>query len=250
MSNKYYIGTSGWTYYNWKELFYPNEIKQAEWLQYYSSQYDTVEVNSTFYSLPRLSSLKRWQELTDHDFTFSIKAWKKITHDKKLNNCNDEVKIFFNAIQSLKEKAKVILFQLPGSFSKDITLLKDFINLLPSDYLYTFEFRNSSWWCDEVYSILQTHNIAFCIFELGKVISPKVITAKFIYIRLHGNGKPYFSCYNDLELLKWGGWIKAQKENVYVYFNNTAVQDDAIQNAKALEAMLKGNRYENYLTIG
>jgi uncharacterized protein YecE (DUF72 family) len=240
MANLYNIGTSGWTYYNWKNIFYPVGIKQAEWLQYYSTQFNTVEVNSTFYSLPRLSSLKRWQELTDQDFIFSIKAWKVITHEKKLYNCHDEVKKFFDSIEFLKSKAKVILFQLPGSFSKDIMLVKNFINLLPSDYHYTFEFRNPSWWCDEVYSILQARNIAFCIFELGKILSPKVVTADFIYIRLHGNNRPYFGCYDNLALLKWCDWIKAQKEKVYLYFNNTALQDDAIQNANTLEAMLKG----------
>jgi len=233
------VGTSGWSYYNWKEIFYPKEIKSSDWLSFYSSVLNTVELNSSFYRLPTLKSLQSWFDKTSANFIFSLKAPRSITHYKKLIDCQEEVNLFFERIKILTNKCGPILFQLPSSFHKNKKRLEEFIKLLPTGYRYVFEFRHESWWEAEIIELLKANNICFCIFEIAKFASPKLISADFIYIRLHGNEeKPYRGRYSDAILKQWKNFILEHKKDTYLYFDNTMLKDDAIANAKFLNQAL------------
>lgn len=234
-----WIGTSGWSYNNWKDRFYPKKTKPSERLSYYAQQFNSVEINSSFYVPPKPETLRSWCKFTPDKFLFSVKAWNLITHKRKLKDCVDNLNFFLGRIKTLANKCGPILFQLPFNFTKNLDRLKAFVRILPGNYRYVFEFRHPSWWCEEVYSILKRNRIAFCIFELADSLSPKIVTADFIYIRLHGKEGFYKGKYSGSELLKWKNWIKAQRKKTYVYFDNTARKDDAIQNAIQLSEMFK-----------
>lgn len=235
-----FIGTSGWSYYNWKGHFYPTDMKPKEWLSFYAKKLDTVELNSSFYSLPKPASVSNWCNNTTPNFKFAIKAWNMITHKHKLVNSEDSVKQLLNSIKLFGSKAEVVLFQLPQSFAKDLKRITYLISLLPADYRYVFELRHSSWWDEETYSLLKANNIAFCFFELGKLISPQVITADFIYARLHGCDAPYQGKYSNAMLQELKQWLTKEKKDAYVYFDNTTFADDAISNALELKNMFYG----------
>ncbi|GAB6282830.1 MAG: DUF72 domain-containing protein [Ignavibacterium sp.] len=238
--NIFHIGTSGWNYPHWKGLFYPDDLSQTKWLQFYASKFSTVELNSTFYHLPKEKTYENWKNKVSKNFIFSVKASRFITHIKKLNNVEENLKIFLDGVKLLKEKLGPILFQLPPNFKYDLERLNNFINFLPKKYFYTFEFRDKSWWNDEIYTLLKKNNCAFCIFELDELLSPKEITTDFIYVRLHGHKKRYGGDYG-LELLnQWAEFFIKQmnsNKNIYCYFDNDE-NAYAIKNAGELITIL------------
>lgn len=235
----YFVGTSGWSYYNWKNIFYPINLKPSEWLTHYARTFTSVELNNSFYNIPSENMLNKWYNNTPNHFKFSIKCWNIITHKKKLFNCLDEIKLFLNRIELLRDKCGVILLQFPASFKKDLNLLQEFLNILPRDKYFTFEFRSTDWQCEDVYRILKAHNIAFCIYDMEKFASKRIITADFAYIRLHGNEGRYQGYYSDKFLKELANWIKDHAQKAYIYFNNTMLKDDAILNAIKLKELLR-----------
>lgn len=241
MKGKIHIGTSGWHYPHWKKLFYPDDIGKDEWLHYYAGKLRCVEINNTFYKLPVVETLRSWSAHTPSGFIFAVKAWRVITHRKKLKGCRDAVDTFFELAATLKDKLGPVLFQLPPHWHCNTQRLREFLGLLPEDYRYTFEFRDPDWHNDEIYSLLTEHNAAFCIFELGDVRSPEVCTADFIYIRLHGPQGPYAGSYSARTLRRWAekltGW-QAQGKDVYIFFDNDEAAY-AVKNALLLDKLLK-----------
>lgn len=231
------IGTSGWSYKHWKENFYPEGSKPADWLHFYSQIFPTVEINTTFYHTPRVSTVKNWYAQVPKEFSFAIKMNRYITHRKKLHECKEPLKIFYQSIEKLKTKTGPILVQLPPSFKANKERLLEFIKLLKKKYRYTFEFRHESWFVDEIFDILAKYNIALCITDLNGSLSPEVITADFVYIRLHGPKKAYQGTYGPRQLKKWGEKLKKwnQKYAIYCYFDNDE-KGYAIQDAKYLLA--------------
>ncbi len=238
---KYYIGTSGWSYKHWKDKFYPEDIKQKDWLNYYTKKFDTVELNGSFYHLPKKETFRNWKEVTPDNFIFSVKASRFITHNKKLKDPKEPVRNFYESANRLGKKIGITLFQLPPNLNYNHDKLKHFVKILPKTKRYTIEFRNQTWWNDDAFSILKKNNIAFCIFELGDVQSPKMITADFVYIRLHGPDGKYKGNYNKVLLSKWKKdiqkWNKEGKD-VYCYFDNDE-KAYAPNNALKLISMLK-----------
>ncbi len=234
----YYIGTSGWSYNNWKEIFYPRGVKSTEWLVHYAKFVRTVEINYSFYTLPKKEILKKWSEYTPKDFIFSVKAWGVITHKKKLINCKEPLNLFLNNVSILENKLGVILFQFPANFKKNILRLRSFLKLLPSDFRYAFEFRSTDWHTEEIYNILHENNIAFCIFEMCDFITPLFVTANFVYIRLHGRQGKYRGNYDDSILEGYRDWLNKQNIDSYIYFDNTVNEDDAIRNAIKLNSLI------------
>ena len=234
---KFWVGTSGWSYQNWKGSFYPKGLKYIDWLSYDSQHLYSLEVNNSFYMLPSVKTLGRWTNTVPETFLFSVKALSLITHKKRLLNCEQVLEEFFSRMQLLRQ-CKLILFQLPQSFYKNLERLTNFIKLLPSTYHYAFEFRHPSWWSEEIYNVLRAYHIAFCIFEWGELISPRIVTTDFLYIRLHGNKEPYKGQYSNMTLQAWATWIRAQNRNTYIYFDNTFIADDAIKNAMELHHKL------------
>lgn len=243
VKRKFFIGTSGFTYNHWRGIFYPDELPQKKWLEHYAQHFDTVEINSSFYHLPRPSTCENWGKRVQESFIYAMKASRFITHIKKLKNIEEPVKNFFEVIQPLGKKLGPILFQLPPGMKKDLSLLKNFIEKLPGGFRYVFEFRNNTWYEDDLFSLLDGADIAFCIHDLPKRASPYAVTGSFVYIRFHGAQQAYSSFYTDEELETWATRIKEYSEtgrNVYIYFNND-IMGYAIENAKTLKHLLGKN---------
>jgi uncharacterized protein YecE (DUF72 family) len=222
-SGRAYIGTSGWHYQHWKGTFYPETIKNTEQLEYYQRSFTTVEVNNSFYRLPDKNTFKNWKEAVPGDFIFAVKASRFITHMKKLKDPVESTAAFFSHIHVLKEKLGPVLFQLPPSWKINTERFGDFLARLPNGYRYVFEFRNASWYDEQIYELMRTYNCAFCIYELAHHRSPELITADFIYIRLHGPGDKYQGSYSRAALKKLASKIRDWKSagfDVYVYFDN------------------------------
>jgi uncharacterized protein YecE (DUF72 family) len=234
------IGTSGWSYNHWQGLFYPKELSKEKWLEYYCQHFDTIELNNTFYHLPKLTTFEKWHQRTPKDFLFSVKASRFLTHILKLNNAREPLKNLLDNASGLQEKLGPILFQFPPNFGLDRERLKKFVKILPTDQRLAFEFRHPSWFCDEVYDLLKKNNLALTFSDTPNYPLVEKVTADFIYIRLHGHAKLYASKYSTAELKNWAERIKnwrKQNLNVFVYFDNDA-SAYAIQNAQDLKKLL------------
>lgn len=223
MDAKLYIGTSGWHYKHWKGTFYPAGLKAREHFDYYKKFFDTVEINNTFYRLPPKDVFTGWKEKAGPDFTYVIKASRFITHMKKLNDTAEGLANFLDNTAVLGENLGPILFQLPPGWTVNAERLEKFLQILPGQFRYVFEFRNNTWYNDAIYGLLQKYNCAFCIYELAGHLSPIKITADFAYLRLHGPGDKYQGSYSDGDLEKWAhlcrGWLDRGMDT-YVYFDN------------------------------
>jgi uncharacterized protein YecE (DUF72 family) len=220
---KIHIGTSGWAYKHWKGVFYPPETKEKDQFAYYCQNFDTVEINNSFYRLPSAATFDSWKQKAPENFIFSVKASRYITHMKKLKADAASRNKFLSHASKLDHKMGPVLFQLPPKWRANTDRLATFLYKLPKKYLYTFEFRDPSWFKKEVYDLLHEYNSAFCIYDLAEHLSPLEETADFIYIRLHGPGNKYQGSYTDKALKEWASrckrWQKKGKD-VYIYFDN------------------------------
>ena len=236
------IGTSGWNYGHWKETFYPPELPSARWLRFYADRLHSVEINNSFYNLPEKKTFMKWKNETPEGFVFSVKASRYITHMKKLKDPREAVQRFIDRVDALEEKLGPLLFQLPPRWRCNPERLASFLELLPRDHRYSFEFRDESWFNDEVYDILRIHGAGLCIYHMSGFASPKELTADFAYIRLHGPGGAYEGTYDTQTLAGWAGafstWSSRGNE-VYCYFDNDQ-HGYAVQNALRLQSMLEG----------
>jgi len=235
-----YIGTSGWHYPSWVGPFYPSEMPAKEFLPYYASHFTTVEINNTFYHLPSASTLENWLAQTPKGFLFTCKCSRFITHMKKLKDPKESIGRFFVTAKVLQEKLGPILFQLPPHWKINARRLEEFLKALPKDFSYTFEFRDESWFDERIYHLLTANNAAFCLYNLAGNWSPEIITADFVYIRLHGPGDSYKGRYPRTRLRSWANkclhWAKSGKD-VYCYFDNDE-QGFAPINALALNNLI------------
>ncbi len=233
------IGTSGWNYPHWKGIFYPEKLPSTKWLSYYSEFFETVEVNATFYGTPKEKTFKKWYEETPSDFIFALKANRFITHVKRLKDVAEPLKRFYAAISPLKEKIGPILFQLPPSLKYDRSLLKEFVRLLDLSYKTAIEVRHQSFLCEEFYELLRRFNISLCLSDTaGRYPSlVEVLTADFVYVRLHGSRVLYRSCYTEEELQAWAQKLKSWAIPAYVYFDNDSL-GWAVPNALRLKELL------------
>jgi uncharacterized protein YecE (DUF72 family) len=239
-NGKFHIGTSGWHYHHWIGTFYPETLKANEQLDYYLIFFDTVEINNSFYRLPSCDTFTKWNENTPETFQFSVKASRYITHMKKLKDAGDSINLLLNNVSCLNKKLGPILFQLPPAWKLNLDRFEEFLNELPGDQLFVFEFREPSWYSERVYELLAKHNCAFCIYELGGHLSPVITTANFSYVRLHGPGNKYQGSYTPEALQQWANqllrWSDEGKDS-YVYFDNDQLGFAAF-NALALKEMV------------
>lgn len=239
MENQIYIGTSGWSYKHWKGTFYPKELKVKDQFNYYLENFNTVEINNTFYKLPSEEIFFNWKKNTPNNFTYVIKASRFITHMKKLRDPSQSIMKFMDRIILLEEKMGAVLFQLPPFMKPDLNLLENFLIALPKQHRYVFEFRHTAWYTSELYLLLKKYNCAFCIYELAGHISPIEVTADFVYVRLHGPDDKYQGSYSKEILHKWSllcrDWLKTK--DVFVYFDNDQ-KGYAPQNALELKKMV------------
>ena len=235
-----HIGTSGWHYTHWIGTFYPPAAKQDEQFNFYQQNFNTVEINNSFYRLPSPEIFKGWRKQSAADFLFVVKASRYITHQKKLKEPKETTRRFFANIKFMREKLGPILFQLPPSWKVNVERLKAFLAVLPDKFRYVFEFRNSTWYTEEVFSLLREHNCAFCIYELAGHTSPVNITADFVYVRLHGPDDKYQGSYTRRQLKNWADQCRKwqrQALDVFVYFDNDQLGYAAF-NAQTLKEIM------------
>jgi uncharacterized protein YecE (DUF72 family) len=217
-----YVGTSGWNYSHWKEVFYPPICAKSQWLQFYAQKFTTVEVNATFYRLPKPETFENWRRTTPERFRWAVKANRYITHVKRLSDTGEPLERFFSAAQTLEEKFGPVLFQLPPGLAFHEGLLDEFCdNLKKYNHPSAFEVRHKSWLTDRVLAKLEECRVAFCISDTaGRYPYEEAVTADFIYIRLHGSRKLYASDYSEDELQAWAEKIRQWERETYIYFDN------------------------------
>ncbi|MFO8029709.1 MAG: DUF72 domain-containing protein [Cyclonatronaceae bacterium] len=219
---KHHVGCSGFNYDDWEEAFYPKDIRKKDWLEYYATRFDTVEINSTFYHLPKEKTLDNWYDRTPGNFRFTLKGSRFITHQKKLNDPQEPVKKFQGLAARLKGKLGCILWQLPGNQTKDIGKLDTFCRTLGGDFRNVIEFRHNSWFDQEVYDVMNNYDVSFCMISApGELREDAVKTSDLAYLRFHGKEEWYKYLYSEKELKDWAEKIRQlNAQQVYAYFNN------------------------------
>ena len=207
-------GTSGWSYKEWKGFFYPEKLPAKDMLRYYSERFPTVEVNNTFYRLPNLTTLEGWLSQVPEDFSFVLKASKRITHDKRLKDVGDSVDYLLRTSGTLGARLGPFLVQLPPNMKKDVPRLRDFLAIFPARA--AFEFRHASWYDDEVYGALRERNAAWCIADTGEAGDPPFeSTADWGYLRLRR------VAYEEADLKSYADRIRQQSwGEAYVFFKH------------------------------
>lgn len=228
-----YAGTSGFAYPAWKPEFYPQKVPQKDFLKYYATRLNAVEINYTFRQLPSAATLENWVNATPAGFLFALKAHQKITHIQRLKE-SEFTPIFFKAIDPLRSARRLgpVLFQLPPNLKADLPLLQAFLEKLPEDIRCAFEFRNTSWLVDEVYKLLEKHGAALCLAESEKLEVPKVLTAGFVHARLR---KPEYSAADLEEIEKLARELTAGGRDVFAFFKHEDTPEGALQAEKLLQ---------------
>jgi uncharacterized protein YecE (DUF72 family) len=209
-------GTSGYSYKEWKGNFYPEKLPASGMLAFYGKHFSTVEINNTFYRMPSANVLLSWSEQVPDGFAFVLKAPRRITHDKRLKNVEDDIAYLAKTMAALGQKRGPLLFQLPPFFRKDVDCLRSFLGLLPRPWPVALEFRHQSWFDDEVFAVLREHNAALCLADADNELDiPFVATAAWGYLRLR---RPEYS---DADLADWARRIAGQAwEEAFVFFKH------------------------------
>ncbi|HSP16426.1 MAG TPA: DUF72 domain-containing protein [Thermoanaerobaculia bacterium] len=212
-----HVGTSGYSYKEWKGFFYPEDLPAAKMLSFYATHFDTVEINNTFYRMPEAKTLEKWRGEVPDNFVFVLKAPQRITHQKRLAGVEDDVRYFFEAGASLGPKFGPVLFQLPPYARKDVAKLRDFLALLPQ-HRSAFEFRHPSWFGEEVFAILRDRDAALCAADTDEVVDPgalPVSTASWGYLRLRRTQ------YHEGDLEQWAKRVQQQQWSAaFVFFKH------------------------------
>lgn len=226
-----FAGTSGFAYPTWKPEFYPADLPSKKFLEYYATRLNSTEINYTFMRLPTEKSLTEWVHATPAGFVFSLKAHRRITHMNRLKGCESFLEAFLSAIDPLRVVGRlgVVLFQLPPNLPCDVDRLQSFVNLLPADIRFAFEFRHESWLAQPVYDVLGAKKISLCLAESEKLVVPDVITAPFVYFRLR---KPE---YDEAERTAIAQKVCSLGADSYVYFKH----EDSPAGASYAEELLR-----------
>jgi uncharacterized protein YecE (DUF72 family) len=230
------VGTSGYSYKQWKGNFYPEKLPDKEMLSFYAKQFSTVEINYSFYRMPNESTLVNWAKSVPQGFRFAFKANQQITHIQRLRNCESTLKRFLEVVSVLNDGDHLgpILVQLPPTFKFDRPLLEDFLALRPPAFLFAFEVRHPSWYTEETYDVLRKHDTALCLSETEKQTPPDIITAGFAFARLR------LENYTPKQLKDWkkrfDDWM-AKGVDVYAYCKH---EDEGKAPAYANQLLGKG----------
>jgi uncharacterized protein YecE (DUF72 family) len=211
-----YVGTSGYSYKEWKGSFYPEKIPAKEMLHYYAGRLSTVEINATFYRMPQASMLENWKEQVPGTFRFALKAPQRITHIKRLKETDEETKYFFETAAVLADQLGVVLFQLPPNMKKDLPRLETFLAQLPLATRAAFEFRHPTWFDDDVLDLLRSQNRALCVSDTDDMPTTHIDkTADWGYLRLRRVQ------YSEENLAEWLGRIRDQNwQETFLFFKH------------------------------
>jgi uncharacterized protein YecE (DUF72 family) len=218
------IGCSGWNYQHWRELIYPKGLPPSKWLEHYATLFDTVEVNSTFYRLPRVDAVARWVEQTPPEFVFTIKSSRYLTHIKRLTDLEGGIDRFYERIAPLVRSPKMgpVLWQLPGNFHRDDERLRAALEALPPGR-HCFEFRHESWFVPEVYDLLRRQGVALVIGDHPeRPFQSHELTAEWTFVRFHYGHRGRKGNYSKTELEEWARRLEdwRRRVEIFVYFNN------------------------------
>jgi uncharacterized protein YecE (DUF72 family) len=235
------IGCSGWNYKHWRERIYPKGCPVSRWLEYYATLFDTVEINNTFYRLPKREAVARWVEQTPEDFVFAVKMSRYITHIKRLTDLEGGIARFYERIEPLARSPKIgpVLWQLPPTFKRNDERLAEALDALPPGR-HCLEFREPSWYADEVYALLRDHGAALVIPDSPKYLFRTLeLTADWTFIRFHHGSRGRRGNYSESELEEWAQRIEdwRREADVYVYFNNDW-EGFAVENGRWLRRRL------------
>ena len=235
-----HVGCSGWVYRHWRGLLYPEGLPQRRWFQRYAEDFDTVEINASFYRLPLASTFDGWREKAPPRFRYAVKVNRFITHMKKLLDCDAPLAKFVALARPLGDKLGPLLYQLPPSLHKDPERLEAFLKLLPPDLEHVFEFRHKSWYDEEVLALLDCYGVGFVAHDMKGLKSPRWASGRAAYVRFHGTSAKYRGRYHNEQLKDWAHWIVEQRSagrSGWAYFNND-IGGDAIEDAKTLKACI------------
>ncbi|HJR46374.1 MAG TPA: DUF72 domain-containing protein [Actinomycetota bacterium] len=219
-----YLGTSGWQYAHWRDTFYPKGTAQTKWLDFYFERFQIVELNVTFYRLPKEETFAKWYAKTPDDFVFAAKVSRYLTHIKKLQEPEEPVRRYMKHVRHLREKLGPVLIQLPPTLKVDVENLDRTLRAFPPGLRIAVEPRHESWWTDEVRAVLERHRAALCLADRGeKPVTPVWKTADWAFLRFHsGSGKPS-PCYRKKALVPWVERLTEHwgtGSDSYVFFNN------------------------------
>lgn len=211
-----YIGTSGYSYKEWKGSFYPEKISSKEMLSYYASRLHAVELNNTFYRMPQPTMIESWKAQVPENFRFSVKAPQVITHFRRLKDAGPQTRIMLKTVAALEDRLGAVIFRLPEDMKKDLKRLETFLKVLPADTRAVFDFRHPTWFDDEVVALLKSQNRVFCVSDIEDLPESYAYkTADWGYVRLRRVK------YTKAELVKWSKLIKAQNwKDTYVFFKH------------------------------
>jgi uncharacterized protein YecE (DUF72 family) len=216
---QFWIGTSGYNYKEWRGNFYPSDLSEQDMLKYYAQRFATVEINYTFYRMPTVRVLQGWGKEAPENFLFTLKAPRRITHDLRLRDASDPLTYFCDTAKVLKSKLGALLFQLPPFLKKDVSRLEDFLHQLPPGFRPAFEFRNPTWFADDVYECMRRFDVALCTSDREERSAPLEQTAHFGYFRLR---RPEYS---DADLAEWAQRLvdaSSVWKDIFVYFKHEA----------------------------
>jgi uncharacterized protein YecE (DUF72 family) len=212
-----WLGTSGFSYKEWRPMFYPEGLSDKQFLQYYSGRLNSVEIDYTFYRMPSAKTIEAWKTATPEDFRFTLKASQQITHRQRLKVPSDALDYFVNVVPGLGSRLGMVLFQLPPFFKCDVSRLETFLSVLPRGVPSAFEFRHDSWFVDPIYDLLHKHQVGLCIHDADDHTTPNEITASFTYVRLRR------SQYSDAQRTEWQNRIRRWEQDgieVFAYIKH------------------------------
>jgi uncharacterized protein YecE (DUF72 family) len=216
------IGCSGWQYKHWRGAFYPGDLPSKRWLEYYASQFDTVEINNTFYRLPESGAFLAWKTAVPTGFLYAVKASRFLTHMKKLKDPAEPLARLFSRARRLGRRLGPVLYQLPPRWHLDLERLDSFVRALPPRRKHAIEFRDPSWYTADVFDLLAKHRVALCVHDMEGSATGRLAVGPFVYARFHGP-MTYNGRYDDHTLDLWAEWMAGQRrlgKPIYAYFNN------------------------------
>jgi uncharacterized protein YecE (DUF72 family) len=234
------IGCSGWNYKHWRERFYPKGLPVRSWFAFYAEHFDTVEINNSFYRLPKPETFAKWRGQAPPGFCYAVKANRFLTQAKKLKDCQEPLERMMTPMRQLGDRLGPVLFQLPPRFRINLERLESFLRLLPGDVVSVFEFREKSWLVAETLQLLDRYGASFCVHDMAGSATERWAVGRIAYVRFHGGVGKYWGRYSDETLLSWSDWIAEQARGgrpVWCYFNND-IDGHAIHDAQTLKAMV------------